>query len=148
MAAKVGDRVQVHYTGSVENTVFDSSVGRDPIEFRIGAGEVLPGFEQAVVGMVVGEKKTFQIPPDQAYGDRVEELVQDVPMDFFEGHPIEVGQLIHLQSHDGQILQALVTDVTEEFATLDMNHPLAGKTLTFEIELTHIEPEHSPIIIP
>ena len=148
MAAKVGDRVQVHYTGSVEDTVFDSSVGRDPIEFRVGAGEVIPGFEEAVVGMVVGEKKTFYIPPEQAYGDRVDELIQDVPMDFFEGHPIEVGQLIHLQSHDGRVLQALVADVTEEFATLDMNHPLAGKTLTFEIELMNIESERSPIIIP
>ncbi len=148
MAAKVGDRVQVHYTGSVEDTVFDSSVGREPIEFRVGAGEVIPGFEEAVVGMVVGEKKTFQIPPEQAYGDRVDELIQDVPMDFFEGHPIEVEQIIHLQSHDGRVLQALVTDVTEEFATLDMNHPLAGKTLTFEIELMNIESERSPIIIP
>ncbi len=148
MAAKVGDRVQVHYTGRVGDTVFDSSIGGDPIGFHVGANEIIAGFDEAVVGMEVGEKKTFYITPDQAFGEYDDNLVQSVPKEFFAGHPVQVGQFLQLQSRDGRVITTRVAEVTEETVTLDLNHPLAGKTLTFDIELMGVEPGRGSIIIP
>ena len=138
--AKTGDTVAVNYTGKLDDgTVFDSSSGREPLEFTIGSGQVIPGFEEAVIGMSPGETKTASLPPEQAYGSRHEELVITLGRDQVpEGMPITVGQRLSLRSPDNRELPVVVTAVNEESITLDANHPLAGKTLHFDIELVAI----------
>ena len=138
--AKYGDTVKVHYTGKLgDGTIFDSSIDRDPLEFTLGEGRVIPGFEQAVVGMDLNETKTVKIPEDKAYGPHREELVAEVdrsqlPADL---EP-EIGQQLQGRQADGQVIVATVTDVSESSVTLDANHPLAGKDLTFDIQLVAI----------
>ncbi len=138
--AKPGDTVKIHYTGRLEDgTVFDSSSDRDPLEFTINQGQVIPGFEQAVLGMTPGESKTEKIPMDQAYGPHREEMVlevsrEQIPPDL---NP-EVGQQLQIQQANGQSVPVFVTDVTDAQITLDANHPLAGEDLTFDIELVEI----------
>lgn len=138
--AKAGDTVKVHYTGKLDDgTVFDSSADREPLEFTIGAGGIIPGFEQAVVGMSLGESKTEVIPTDQAYGPHSEEMVvvvdrQQMPPEI---EP-EVGQQLQLQQQNGQVLPVVITDVSGAAVTLDANHPLAGEDLTFDIKLVEI----------
>lgn len=138
--AKKGDTVKVHYTGSLESgTVFDSSANRDPLQFTIGKGEVIPGFEQAVEGMDAGESKTEKIPADQAYGPYIKDMVVEVdrkqmPPDI---QP-EVGQQLQVRRDDGNIIPVILTAVSESKVTLDANHPLAGRTLVFQIELLEI----------
>lgn len=138
--AQNGNEVKVHYTGKLDDgTVFDSSDGREPIEFTVGEGQVIPGFEQAVVGMEVGEKKTVTIPCDDAYGPRRDDMVVTVDKDKFpEGVEPEQGQRFQVGSEQGQAIPAVVTDVTESKVTLDANSPLAGQDLTFEIELVEV----------
>lgn len=136
-----GDTVRVHYSGTLsDGSLFDSSEGREPLEFAVGEGMVIPGFDDAVADLEVGGKTTVTIPADQAYGDRQDELVSDVPLEFFGDEKPEVGWMLQLQSPDGQILPATVVAMTEEGATLDLNHPLAGQDLTFTIELVEIIP--------
>jgi len=140
-AAKAGDTVQVHYTGKFgDGSVFDSSAGRDPLEFTVGAGQVIPGFEQAVEGMAVGQTKTVTIPAAEAYGDRVAEAVLQVPREQLppDLEP-EVGQQLVMQSRDGRQIPIVVVEVTEDSITIDANHPLAGRDLTFEIELIAVQ---------
>ena len=138
--AKYGDTVKVHYTGKLEDgTIFDSSIDRDPLEFTLGEGRVIPGFEQAVVGMDLNETKTVKIPEGKAYGPHREELVAEVdrsqlPADLKP----EIGQQLQGSQPDGQVVVATVTDVSESSVTLDANHPLAGKDLTFDIQLVAI----------
>ena len=138
--AKQGDTVRIHYTGTLnDGTVFDSSQGRDPLEFTLGQGKVIPGFEQAVVGMDLGESRTANIPVAQAYGPRDEKLVmqvdrQQVPADV----ELEVDDQIQLRRRDGGMAVATVTAITEATVTMDGNHPLAGEDLTFDIELVEI----------
>jgi len=138
-AAKEGDKVKIHYTGTFENgEVFDSSEGREPIGFTIGEHHVVPGFEQAIVGMKVGEKKSVTLEPKEAYGEPHPELVQDVPLEAMtqSGITPEKGMVLGV-SHPqapGQQLPAKVLDVGEKTVKLDMNHPLAGKKLRFELE--------------
>ena len=138
--AKPGDTVKIHYTGKLDDgTVFDSSVNREPLEFTLSGGQVIPGFDQAVVGMSPGETKTQKIPMDQAYGPYREEMVveisrQQMPPDM---QP-EIGQQLQIQQPDGQSVPVMVTEVTDATVTLDANHPLAGEDLTFEIELVDI----------
>ncbi len=138
--AKHGDTVKVHYTGKLDDgTVFDSSSDRDPLEFTIGSGNIIPGFERAVVGMTPGDSKTETIPTDDAYGPYMEEMVvtidrQQMPA---EMEP-EVGQQLHIQQPDGNVLPVIVTDVSSSTVTLDANHPLAGEDLTFDIRLVEI----------
>ena len=138
--AKQGDTVRVHYTGTLnDGTVFDSSQGRDPLEFTLGQGRVIPGFEEAVVGMDLGESRTTNIPVAQAYGPRDERLVmqvdrQQVPADV----ELAVDDQIQLRRRDGGMAIATVTAITESTVTLDGNHPLAGEDLTFDIELVEI----------
>lgn len=139
-AAVNGDFVRVHYTGTLsDGSQFDSSEGRDPLEFTLGAGQMIPGFEDAVRGMKVGEKKTVAIPASEAYGERNEDLVVQVS---FEDSPelvgIEVGQQIRMSTPGGQTFPATVTEVTSEGATVDANHRLAGEDLSFEIRLVEI----------
>ena len=139
-AAKAGDTVQVHYTGKLDDgSVFDSSAGRDPLEFTVGSGQVIPGFEQAVEGMAVGQTKTVTIPAAEAYGERVAEAVLQVPREQLppDLEP-EVGQQLVMQSRDGRQIPIVVVEVTEDSITIDANHPLAGRDLTFEIELVSV----------
>jgi peptidylprolyl isomerase len=138
-AAGTGDLVRVHYTGKLDDgSVFDSSAGRDPLQFRLGGGEVIPGFEQAVTGMSPGEERRVTIPADEAYGARREELVLVVSR---EELPAElepkVGQQLQM-SQDGQDFVVTISDVTEQDVVLDANHPLAGEDLTFELQLVDI----------
>ncbi|MGI0488216.1 FKBP-type peptidyl-prolyl cis-trans isomerase [Pantanalinema rosaneae CENA516] len=140
--AKQGDTVKVHYTGKLEDgTVFDSSANRDPLEFTIGTGMIIPGFEEAVLGMSPGESKTQIIAPDMAYGPYLQEMVVVVDRAQIpdEIEP-EVGQQLHIQ-HDstGQLIPVVITDVSGSAVTLDANHPLAGEDLTFDIQLVAID---------
>ena len=137
---KSGDTVRIHYTGTLDDgTQFDSSSGREPLEFALGGGEVIPGFDSAVDGMTVGENKNVTIAPDDAYGQRHEQLVQQVPRDILpEDMEPAVGMQLQSQSPDGQTMNLIVTEVLEETITVDANHPLAGQALTFAIELVEI----------
>ena len=139
--AKDDDTVKVHYTGSLEDgTVFDTSLEREPLESTLGQGQLIPGFEQAVIGMKVGESKTVTIPAEQAYGQYNNELISIMDRDnLFEGLDPEVGQQLQAQQPDGQTIIVTVTEVSETSITVDANHPLAGKDLTFEIELIEIQ---------
>lgn len=139
-SAQTGNTVKVHYTGKLDDeTVFDSSRQRDPLEFTLGKGELIRGFEDAVVGMTVGDAKTVTITSEDAYGDHRSELIITVDKDQFPENidPIE-GLQLHLKSPDGRLVNAIVTAVEEQTVTLDANHPLAGKDLVFEIELVEI----------
>ena len=140
--AKNGDKIKVHYTGKFEDgTVFDTSEERGPLEFTIGSGAVIPGFEQSIVGMEVDEKKTVTIPPEEAYGPRREELIWErKKSEFPEGITPAVGKQVgvRLNQPDAPLINAIIKDVSEDTVTLDANHPLAGKTLVFDIELVGI----------
>ena len=138
--AKHGDTVKVHYTGKLEDgTVFDTSINRDPLQFTIGEGQIIPGFEQAVVGMNPGESKTTKVPADKAYGPHYKERVLAADRNQF---PVdlkpEIGQKLQIRRTDGQTIVVTVTDVSESSVTLDANHPLAGKDLTFDIQLIEL----------
>ncbi|MGC9320297.1 MAG: FKBP-type peptidyl-prolyl cis-trans isomerase [Armatimonadota bacterium] len=138
--ASDGDTVKVHYTGKLEDgTVFDSSREREPIEFTIDEGEVIPGFEDAVRGMEEGETRTVEIAPEQGYGPRQENAIFEVQRDQIpdEIEP-EVGMQLQVQGQDRQPFAARVAEVGDETVTLDANHPLAGETLTFDLELVEI----------
>jgi peptidylprolyl isomerase len=139
--AKRGDTVHVHYRGAFDDgTVFDSSEGSDPIVFTLGEGEVIPGFEQAIEGMATGEKKTERIAADNAYGQRREELVFTVPQDDMpDGSEIEVGDMLRVGFPDGSSANVQVAAMENGTVTLDANHPLAGRDLTFDLELVAIE---------
>ncbi len=138
--AKTGDTVAVHYTGKLEDgTVFDSSRDGEPIEFELGSGAVIGGFENAVTGMEVGEEREVRLAPGDAYGDRREELKLDVPRDQLpDGVEPEVGQMLAIQVAPGQQALARIADIETGSVTLDLNHPLAGETLVFDIELVGI----------
>jgi len=138
--AKSGDTVRIHYTGTLDDgTQFDSSTGRDPLEIALGGGQVIPGFDNAVDGMSVGDSKTVTVPPGEAYGERHEQLVQQVPRSALpEDIEPAVGMQLQSQSPDGQIMNLVVVQVEDESITLDANHPLSGQALTFAIELVEI----------
>ena len=135
--------VQVAYKGTLtDGQVFDSSEGREPLEVHMGAGQMIPGFEAQLVDMAMGEKKTFTLAPEDAYGERMDDRMMDFPIAEVPAdlNP-QVGQTIGLTSPEGQQIPALITLVNEEKVTLDLNHPLAGKALTFEIEVVGISKE-------
>jgi len=138
--AKNGDTVQVNYTGKLaDGTVFDSSAGREPLEFTVGMGQVIPGFDEAVLGMKVGEKKTVTIPADKAYGPHRDEQVVELPREKLPSDMTpEIGQQLVMRDSDGRQIVVVITKVSDETVTIDANHPLAGKDLTFEIELVKI----------
>jgi FKBP-type peptidyl-prolyl cis-trans isomerase 2 len=138
--AKPGDTVKIHYTGRLDDgTVFDSSDNREPLEFTLNAGQVIPGFEQAVVGMSPGESKTEKIPMDQAYGPYREEMVIEVGRQVMPSDlQPQVGQQLQVQQPTGEVIPVVVTEVTDSTVTLDANHPLAGENLTFDIKLVEI----------
>jgi FKBP-type peptidyl-prolyl cis-trans isomerase 2 len=140
--AKRGDTVKVHYTGTLEDdTVFDSSRQRDPLEFTLGSGMVVPGFENLVLGLKEGETAKETAPCDQAYGERRDELQlevkrADIPADL----ELSVGMNLRMQAPDGQGASVEVVELNDATVTLDANHPLSGKDLTFEVELVELTP--------
>ncbi len=138
--AKSGDNVKIHYTGTLpDDTEFDSSVGREPLEFTLGSGQVIAGFDNAVDGMTAGESKTVTIPAGEAYGEHHEQLVQQVAKDSLpEDMKPEIGMQLQSQSPDGEIMNLVVTAIKDDSITVDANHPLAGQALTFAIELVEI----------
>ena len=138
--AKAGDKVKVHYTGKLDDgTVFDSSAGRDPLEFTVGAGQMIAGFDAGVNGMSEGETKTVKIPSEEAYGQHRDEMVLKVGRDELPPDmQVEAGDQLQMQHQNGQIVIVTVTEVTDQNVTLDGNHPLAGKDLTFDIQLVEV----------
>ncbi len=139
-AAKKGDTVKVDFTGKLENGAeFDTTANRKPLEFKLGDGSVLVGFEKGVTGMKPGEKKQFEVPPEEGYGDIRDDLIGEVPKDNFPNNikPI-VGQRLHMNQPDGTPMNFVVAAVNQKTITLDGNHPLAGKTLLFDVELLEI----------
>lgn len=138
--AKSGDTVKIHYTGTLDDgTQFDSSAGRDPLEFTVGSGQVIPGFDQAVEGMAVGDKKDVHIEAEDAYGPRHDQMIQEVPRSALpDDLEPQVGMGLQARRPDGAMLDLTITEVGEESITVDGNHPLAGKALNFALELVEI----------
>jgi len=139
--AEYGNTVKVHYMGKLDDgTVFDSSIDRDPLQFTLGKGQMIPGFEQAVVGMSLNESKTVTISMDQAYGPHREEMVTVIERNQIPENmqQLKVGQQLQIRQDDGQTFLVGVTLVSESSVTLDANHPLAGKDLTFDLQLVEI----------
>ncbi len=137
---KSGDKVRVHYTGKLENgDQFDSSQGSEPLEFEVGSGQVIKGFDDGLIEMAVGEKKSITIQPDDAYGQRREDFIMDVPLkEFPKNIKPELGQELELNQPDGSSVSVKIVDLNEEHVRLDANHPLAGEVLIFELELVEI----------
>ncbi len=138
--AKNGDQVKVHYHGRLnDGTTFDSSEGRPPLQFEVGAGQVIKGFDDGVLGMKEGDKKTIHIPVQEAYGEKSPDMVIEFPRDQFppDMKP-EVGMQLNLRGQDGRNFPVVISDVQDEVVVLDGNHPLAGKDLIFDIEMVEI----------
>ncbi len=138
--AKYGDKVKVHYTGTLDDgTVFDTSVGGDPVEFTIGEGTVIPGFEEAVLGMAPGDSKIAAVPATQAYGPYKDEMIVDIDRNLLPADlEPEVGQHLQILQEGSQSAVVTVVDFSDSMVTIDANHPLAGHDLTFEIKLIEI----------
>jgi len=137
---KNGDTVKVHYTGTLDDgTMFDSSAEREPLKFTVGGGQVIAGFDTAVMDMSIGDKKVTVIPANEAYGEHSTDLVTEVARERFPADmELEIGQQLQVGLQDGNQAIVMVVDITDTAVTLDANHPLAGQQLTFEIELMEI----------
>jgi len=148
--AKKGDKVKVHYHGKLTNgETFDSSAGREPLEFEVGSGSVIKGFDEGASGMKVGEKKTINIPVDEAYGQRSEDMLIEFPKDRFPTDmEIKEGMQLMMSNGTGQNIPVIVTEVKDDAVILDANHPLAGEDLIFDIELVEIVGGKPLIIMP
>jgi peptidylprolyl isomerase len=140
MQVKNGDVVRVHYTGTLsDGSQFDSSAGRAPLEFTVGAGQMIAGFDAGVIGMTMGEKKTIQIDPDHGYGQKDPNAIVEFPKSNIpEGMNVEIGMKLNLQNEYGQPVPVVVTEIQEEIIIMDANHFLAGQDLVFEVELVEI----------
>jgi FKBP-type peptidyl-prolyl cis-trans isomerase 2 len=137
---KPGDTVKVHYHGRlIDGTTFDSSAGRQPLEFKVGSAMVIKGFDNGVLGMVVGDKKTIEIPAEDAYGQEDPQMLMDFPIDRFPAdmHP-EIGMQLNMSNGSGQNFPVVIREIKGDVVTLDANHPLAGETLVFDLELVEI----------
>jgi FKBP-type peptidyl-prolyl cis-trans isomerase 2 len=147
---KSGDKVKVHYHGKLTNgETFDSSEGKDPLEFEVGSGMVIKGFDDGVTGMNVGDKKTINIPYDEAYGPRNPEMMIEMPKERFpKDMELEVGMPLLMSDGQGQQYQVIITDIKDDAVMLDANHPLAGKDLVFDLELVEIVGGKPLIITP
>lgn len=131
--------VGVNYTGKFLNgEVFDSSEGRDPLKFQVGSGQIIPGFENAIIGKNIGDKVTVNINPEEAYGNVREDLIVKVPLEQMPGE-VEVGQSLQAQADNGQSVNVIVKEVNEDHVIIDGNHPLAGQELVFDIEILSID---------
>ena len=140
MSVKNGDKIKVEYTGTLEDgTVFDTSEGREPLEFEAGSGQVIKGFDDAVIGMSVEEEKKVELPPSEAYGDYDPNLIKKIPMEKLPpGEEPKPGMVLELRSSEGIGFPARITEVADKEITIDLNHPLAGKTLIFQIKVVAI----------
>lgn len=147
--AKQGDKVKVHYHGTLRTgETFDRSEGREPLEFTLGSGQVIKGFEEGVKGMSVGEKRIVEISVEDAYGEKSEELIIEFPKEQFpDDMAPEVGQQLMMSNGSGQSFPVTIEEVKEDAVLLNANHPLAGQDLIFDIELVEIVPA-SRIILP
>jgi FKBP-type peptidyl-prolyl cis-trans isomerase 2 len=146
---KNGDTVRVHYTGKLTTgELFDSSEGREPLEFEVGAGMMIKGFDVAVVGMALGDKKTVNIVPEEAYGERNDQMIIDFPRSNFpDDMTPEIGMQLMMNNNAGQQFPVTIVDVREDVVVLDANHQLAGKELVFDIEIVGIDAK-GLIIVP
>jgi len=137
---KSGDTVSIHYTGTLsDGTTFDSSQGRDPLQFTVGSGQIIPGLDKALPGMTVGDTKTVNVPAEEAYGAADPNARQSVPRDQIPADiPLDPGTQLQVKTPQGQVVNVTVAEVNDEAVVLDANHPLAGKDLTFAIELVSI----------
>lgn len=140
MAIKKGDKVKVDYIGTFDDgKVFDSSEGRQPLEFEVGAGQMIKGFDDAVVGMKKGDEKDIKLKPAEAYGEHNPELIRELPKERLpEGPKPEAGMMIGLQTPDGKQFPAMITKVTDKSIFIDLNHPMAGKNLNFKIKIVSV----------
>lgn len=147
---KSGDKIKVHYHGKLTTgETFDSSAGREPLEFEVGGGQVIPGFDDGVTGMTVGEKKTIHIPFMEAYGPSNPEMIIPMPKERFPADmQLEIGMPLGMSDQDGHQFQVVVTEIRETDVLLDANHPLAGKDLIFDLELVEIAGDSPLIIMP
>ena len=147
---KSGDKVKVHYHGKLATgETFDSSAGREPLEFEVGSGMVIKGFDDGVTGMVVGDKKTINIPFDEAYGPRNPDMLIEMPKDRFpKDMEIEVGMPLGMSDQQGQQFQVTIVEIKDDVVILDANHPLAGQDLVFDLELVEIVGGVPLIIMP
>jgi len=138
--AKSGDTVKVHYTGTLDDgTQFDSSQGRDPLQFTVGSGQVIPGFDKAVADLEPGQSNTVKIPADEAYGQQKPEMIFDIEKTNFPPEAeIKVGMQFQMTTQEGHPMVVTVLEIMEDKVKMDANHPLAGKDLTFKIELVEI----------
>lgn len=138
---KAGDTVRIHYTGTLgDGTIFDSSQGGEPLEFTVGSGQIIPGLDGAMEGMSVGDQKTVEIPSEQAYGAYDPQGRQEIPRGQIPDHiPLDVGTQLQMQLPDGRAMPVTVAEVSDETVVLDANHPLAGKDLTFDVEMVEIK---------
>lgn len=136
-----GDTVHLHYKGTLaDGTTFDSSEGRDPLVFQVGTGQIIPGLDTALPGMAVGDEKTVAVPCEQAYGPVNPGMQQQVPRsDIPPDIPVDIGTQLQMKTADGKAVPVIVTHANAESVTLDANHPLAGKDLTFDIKLVSIQ---------
>lgn len=142
MKVEKGKTIKVHYTGTLEDgKVFDTSEGKDPLEFQVGEGKVIKGFDDGVVGMEAGEEKEITIKPEEGYGNREEKLVQQVPKASFgeNADKLKPGVVLGLKDPQGHVMNAIVTNLDGEKVTLDLNHPLAGKTLKFKVKIVEVK---------
>ena len=138
--AKNGDKVTVHYTGKLaDGSIFDTSVGEEPLVFTLGEGELIEGFEESILNMSAGEKKTVTIAPEKAYGEPQEDMVLEIPLaEMPPDLELEVGDELELTNEDDEPMIVTVSQLTNDYVTLDANPPLAGETLTFDLELVTI----------
>ncbi|MBU3915650.1 peptidylprolyl isomerase [bacterium] len=138
---QIGNTVSVDYTGKLENgDIFDTSIGKESLTFKTGSGQMIPGFEAAVINMAIGESKTVSIPPSEGYGERDDDFFLSMPLaDAPPNIKFHKGMMLDLADKDGNPIPAEVIAIDEETVTLDINHPLAGETLIFEIDLLKIE---------
>lgn len=135
-----GSLVTLHYTGKFDNgEIFDTSKDKAPIQFRVGSGSVIAGFEEAAIGMGKGEKKTIRLSPEKAFGLRNEELVQEVPKSLFPKINFKKGDILKILGTEGKIMLLKIVDVSADKAKIDLNHPFAGKHVNFEIKIVGVE---------